>query len=96
MNWETCGLGDAWIRCCAETRRRGTHESGTMGHGARECESSPRRGTVRMSTRKRGKEASPDFCALCVKYNFMLCPERSFIKLLWEPKNVPPPKKKKQ
>lgn len=79
MNWETCGLGDAWIRGCAETRRLRTHESGTVGHGARECEGSPRRGTVCMST--------------CVKYNFMLRPERSFIKLIWEPENV---KKKKK
>ena len=77
-------MGDAW------TRGRGAHESETVSRGtrlrwARGREDSPRRDTVSMRTRGRNKQTSPDFCALCVKYNFLWCPERYFIKLLWEP-----------
>ena len=56
-----------------ETRRgRGIHESGSLSHrtlsrearrcGARLREDSPRCGTVRMRTRGRDKQTSPDFC----------------------------------
>ena len=64
---------------------RGTLSRGTPGREARGRENSPRRGTVSIRARGRDKQTSPYFCALCVKYNFLWCPERYFIKLLWEP-----------
>ena len=81
MNWLACGLGYVW------TLGRGTHESGslsygTQGHEERGREDSLRRGTVSMRARERDKQTSPDFCAQCVKYNFLWGPEMYFIKLL--------------